>query len=117
MEAIGSGRLIAEASVELIQEYAHVNLRRGVDRPRVLRQARRLTNMLRLHSFEVDHLPLALGMLEAHPRLGARDAIHAAAGISNGLTVIISTDRDFDGLGELRRVDPADSAAFEKLLD
>jgi predicted nucleic acid-binding protein len=38
--------------------------------------------------------------------LGGRDAVHAATALRNGLTVVISPDRAFDGIPHLRRFDP-----------
>lgn len=116
MGALADGRLDAEASVELVQEYVHVNLRRGFDRDRVRRQGERLARMLRLHPFDPDHLPSILGMLGSHPQLGVRDAVHAVAGLANGVEVIVSPDRDFDGIEGLERIDPREEGALDRLL-
>jgi predicted nucleic acid-binding protein len=45
-------------------------------------------------------------LLVEHPRLSARDAIHAAVVMVRGLEAIITTDRDFDGVSGLRRLSP-----------
>jgi len=39
-------------------------------------------------------------------RLKPRDAIHAATAIESKITTIVSYDRDFDSIGELRRIEP-----------
>ena len=39
-------------------------------------------------------------------KLKSRDAIHAATAIENKITTIVSYDRDFESIGELRRIEP-----------
>lgn len=43
-----------------------------------------------------------------YPALRVRDLIHAAVMLENGLTRILSTDRHFDRLSEIERMDPRD---------
>jgi len=45
---------------------------------------------------------------ERYSGLKARDLIHAAVMLENGLTRILSTDRHFDRLAEIVRIDPHD---------
>lgn len=47
-------------------------------------------------------------LTERYPGLNARDLIHAAVMLENGLTRILSTDQHFDGLAEIERIDPHD---------
>ena len=47
-------------------------------------------------------------LAERYPGLHARDLIHAAVMLQNGLTHILSTDRHFDRLAEIERIDPND---------
>lgn len=63
--------------------------------------------------------PLAIGrdeMLEArhlveqHPVLSPRDAIHAAVALEHGLEGIVTADKAFEGIPGLRRFDPAEVA-------
>ena len=49
-------------------------------------------------------------MMEAHEFLPARDAIHAAAAQAAQVEAIISTDRHFERLPSIRRLDPIDFA-------
>ncbi|HRC85962.1 MAG TPA: type II toxin-antitoxin system VapC family toxin, partial [Thermoanaerobaculia bacterium] len=49
----------------------------------------------------------ALALLREHPRLTARDAVHAATVRNRSLAGVLSTDRHFDGLEGLARLDPA----------
>ena len=50
----------------------------------------------------------ALELLLQHSGLSPRDAIHVATMEKHGLQRILTTDRDFDALENIERVDPAD---------
>ena len=52
----------------------------------------------------------ALELLLRHPRLPARDALHAATMENRGIRRILTADRHFDRLETVERVDPADLA-------
>ncbi len=54
---------------------------------------------------EID-LSLAIELLESHPEIQTRDAIHAATMIHNGIKEIVSTDSHFDLISEIKRIDP-----------
>jgi predicted nucleic acid-binding protein len=49
-------------------------------------------------------------------RVGANDRVHVATCLANGIDTIVSADRGFDTVEQLRRVDPLDTPAVEKLL-
>lgn len=51
----------------------------------------------------LDH---ARRLLDANTRLMARDALHAAVVIGEGLDAICTYDRDFDGIPGARRIEP-----------
>ncbi len=51
-------------------------------------------------------LDIARSLLDAHPRLVARDALHAAVCLQAGLEAICSYDRDFDRIKDLKRLEP-----------
>ncbi len=103
------GLLAGEASVELIQEYAHILRRRGLDGTRVREQARDVAGLCLLHEFGEDDLRLALNLVATHPALRVRDAVHAATALRRGISIIVSPDRDFDGITGLERLDPHDA--------
>ena len=46
-----------------------------------------------------------------YPSLTARDLVHVATCVHEGITDLISPDRGFDQVAEVRRIDPADLAA------
>ncbi|MGC9334421.1 MAG: type II toxin-antitoxin system VapC family toxin [Anaerolineae bacterium] len=47
-------------------------------------------------------------LAERYPGHRARDLIHAAVMLENGLTRILSTDHHFDQMAEIERTDPRD---------
>lgn len=110
-----SGELAGEASVELVQEFAHVRIRRTGDRPGALALARAVGELCRLHGFEPPDLPLAMTLLEHHTGLQTRDAVHAATAINRGIRKILSPDRAFDAVPGLDRIDPADEGGVAAL--
>ncbi len=50
-----------------------------------------------------------------HEDLGARDAVFAALAINRGIDAILTTDRAFEGISGLERIDPADERAITRL--
>jgi uncharacterized protein len=107
LEAVGQGRLHGVTSSEVLQEVLHVRSRRMnvKDATSAVRAAAELV---------VDVLPVtrddvleACRMLEAHAALGARDALHAAVMKNSEVQLLVSVDRDFDALPELKRLEPA----------
>jgi uncharacterized protein len=54
-----------------------------------------------------EHTERALELLSKYPEISPRDAIHIATMETAGITQILSTDKDFDDLKEIRRIDPA----------
>lgn len=105
------GALAGEASVELVQEFAHVLRRRGLDGPTVREQALAVASLCSLHDFEEPDLRLALSLVASVPALGMRDAVHAATALRRGIGVIVSPDRAFDPIIGLERLDPRDAVS------
>ena len=50
-------------------------------------------------------------LVERYPDHAARDLVHVATCLHEGIREIISPDRGFDGVDGIRRIDPADFAA------
>lgn len=111
LRAARGGHIEAEASVEVVQEFAHLLLRRALERAQALEEADEVRSQCRLHPFDADVLQRALWLLGRYPALGARDAVHAATALEAGVGRIVSVDRVFDSLSELERIDPAAEAA------
>jgi uncharacterized protein len=113
--AARDGRLAGEASVEVVHELAHVLLRRGGDRARALRLASAAGELARLHEFSPSDVALVMALLSDHPALDVRDAVFAATALNRGIPLILSTDRAYDAVPGLDRIDPAAPDALERL--
>jgi len=108
LRQIDEGSLDATTSVEVVQEILHRFL--AVRRPEVgTAMARQV-----LDAF-APVLPMTHGLMrrvpslvEAYPALSARDAVHVATCIGEGIDTIVSPDRGFDQVREIRRLDPAE---------
>jgi uncharacterized protein len=106
LEAVGQGRLDGITSSEVLQEILYVRSRRVnvKDATSAVRAAADLVaDVLAVTSNDVLE---ACRLLEAHSGLSARDALHAAVMMNSQVHVLVSVDRDFDVLPELRRMDP-----------
>jgi predicted nucleic acid-binding protein len=51
-------------------------------------------------------------LVEAHPALAARDLVHVATCLQEGIRDIVSPDRGFDSVPGIRWIDPATSTRF-----
>lgn len=114
VDAARAGRIHGEGSVEIVQEYAHVLIRRGLSRPVIRDDARDVAALFRTHEFDQADLAKALALVAEHPEIGMRDAVHAATAIRRGIDLIVSPDRGFDAVHGLERLDPTE--ALERLL-
>jgi uncharacterized protein len=111
----GRGDLAAEASVELILEFAYVRRRRAATRADAAHWARRIGASCPLHAVEQTDIERALELWAEHERLDMRDAIFAAQALNRDIDAILSPDGDFDGIPGLQRIDPADAEAVAGL--
>ncbi len=113
--AIAEGTVQATTSVEAIQEFAHVRARRRsrADAAAIGRDYAELLSPL----LEVtrDHLREGLDLFERNERLGAFDAVLAAAAAQSGASALVSTDTGFDDFADVPHVTP-DAAGVVELL-
>lgn len=107
----GDGALAGEADVELLQELAHVRVRRTGDRTSTASFVRQVSSLCIVHDFGWPDLRLALTLFETHAQLDMRDAVHAATALNHGIDAIVSPDRAFDVVAGLDRIDPVDAIA------
>jgi uncharacterized protein len=102
-----SHRTTLVTNSEVLQEiiYRYFSIRKA-DTARVVYQSavRLCTEVLPVAE---EHTTRALDLLSKYPGISPRDAIHIATMESAGIKQILSTDRDFDNLREIRRMDPA----------
>jgi uncharacterized protein len=106
MTRIGDGELEATTSSEVVQEILHrfVSLRR----PEIGIAMVQLTMEVFAPVLPITHaLMRRVPELAArYPSLSARDLVHVATCIHEGISEIITPDRGFDQVVELRRIDP-----------
>ena len=85
--------------------YRYRSIKRWTDGRKVYDLARQIfPEVIPVTSEVLDH---ARHLLDANRGLAARDALHAAVVIGEGLEAICTYDRDFDGIPGVRRIEPA----------
>ena len=106
LRRVADGSLEATVNTEVVQEILYVLTRRG-------RRKEGLTLARNVEALFPDLLPVtrddireALHLLEEHPRLSVRDAVHAATMLRNGLQNVASVDADFDQILGIQRIAP-----------
>lgn len=114
LRAVGHGKLDGVTSSEVLQEILYVRARRVnvQDAANAVRAAADLV---------ADVLPVtrddvleACRLAESHSGLGARDALHAAVMRNSEIHVLVSVDRDFDVVPELKRIEPSQALALAR---
>jgi predicted nucleic acid-binding protein len=107
LERVVTGELDAVISVEVVQEILH----RFVAIRQPERGAAVARNVMDLFApvLPVTHATMRRvpDLIEAHPALAARDLIHVATCLNEGISEIVSPDRGFDDVPGIRRLDPA----------
>ncbi len=109
--AIADGDLELHASIEMVQEFAHLLRRRNHPPEQVRTEALDVADSCVLHDVESHDLRRALDLLVTCPTLHVRDALHAATALRRGLEAVLTPDQAFDSVPGLTRVDPHSFAA------
>jgi predicted nucleic acid-binding protein len=111
LRLVRTGDLDAVTSAEVVQEIAHRFL--AIGRPDVASQL--ALDVLDLFG---PVLPITHALMRRlpdlarnYPLLSARDLVHVATCIHEGINEIISPDRAFDRVAEVRRIDPTEFTA------
>ena len=112
-----SSHIRFEAPADLIREMLHHRARRLGDRAQAAADTLRVALLCVLHPVEPQDACVAAELFGNHPALSVRAALFVAFAQRHDLTTIVSTDRGFDGLPQLRRVDPGDGAAIAALAE
>ena len=115
LREVQDSRLAAEASMELIHEFAYVRLRQVGSRADAVRSAHTVRRSCSLHVVEPRDIERALDLWGEYERLDVRDAVFAAQALNREIDAILSPDRDFEGIPGLERIDPADASAVATL--
>ena len=111
-----AGDLQGEASADLLQELLHQRTRRTGDRLAAAKATRNVSKLAWWHPLEPNDVQRGIDLFETHPDLEPRDAVFAALAINRGIDAILSTDRAFDDVVGLERIDPADERAVATLV-
>jgi uncharacterized protein len=111
-----NGELRGEASTGLLQELAHQRMRRTGNRQAAAKAARNVAGLAWWHPVEPNDVHRGLDLFESHTDLGARDSVFAAVALNRGIDAILATDRAFDEVPGLERIDPADERAVAALV-
>lgn len=111
-----AGDLQGEASADLLQEFMHQRARRTGDRLGAAKAARSVATLAWWHPVEPNDAQRGIDLFETHKELSARDAVFAALAINRGIDAILATDRAFDEIDGLERIDPADERAVASLI-
>jgi len=112
MDAIGQGA-DARMSTAVLEEVWHFELSgRGDDVTGLTRAAYAVFTPL----LPVTDATVRIALDLDAARIGGNDRIHVATCLENGIDTIVTADSDFDGVRGLRRVDPLDTRAVQRLL-
>ena len=106
LSGIGDGRIDAVTSVEVVQEILHRFT--SIRSPEVGIRIARLTLDAFAPVLPITHATMrrSMDLVERYPTLSARDVIHVATCIQEGISEIVTPDRGFDQVVEIRRIDP-----------
>lgn len=114
VQALGTRSIRGETSVETLQEIVHHRRRRG-DTAATERGRQAVALCHTVHTLDTAVALAALDLIDRHPALPTRDAVHAATALTNGILTVLSADQDFDGVAGLTRIDPLDREATAAL--
>ncbi len=110
-----AGHLQGEASADLLQELVHQRARRTGDRRGAVEAARRVAKLAWWHPLEPKDVQRGIDLFERNRELDVRDAVFAALAINRGIDAILTTDRAFDEIDDLERIDPTDARTVATL--
>jgi len=113
--AIAEDRIQATTTAEVIQEFVNVRARRR-ERSDAAALGRDYAELLSpLLTITGENLQRGLTLFETSPRLGAFDAVLAAAAAKAGAAALVSADTAFADLSDISHVIP-DAAGIASLL-
>lgn len=106
LESVANGDADAAVDAEVLQEILHRY--RSIGRWAEGRKVYDLTRRIMPEVIAVTGLMLdrSRTLMESYPDIMARDALHAAAVLEVGAAGFCSFVRDFDGIREIRRIQP-----------
>jgi predicted nucleic acid-binding protein len=112
LAAVGRGALDGVTSSEVLQEILYVRSRRinMMDATKAARSAAGI--VADVLPINVDDMLDACSLLDSHPTLSVRDALHVAVMKNSRIGLLVSVDRDFDALKILKRLEPTDALSL-----
>lgn len=117
IEATTEGRIEATTSVEAIQEFVHVRARRRPREDAAALGREYATLLSPLLEVSAKSFEDGLAIYEATERLGAFDAVLAAAAIDVGASGLVSADGAFGEVPGLAHIEPTTRAIAELLRE
>jgi uncharacterized protein len=107
LQRIRTGALDAATDAEVHQEILYRYL--SVQQATRARQVSEAFQVLvpTVFPITIAEIARARELVDRYPTLPARDLLHLAAMLNNGITTIVSADRHFDVVSEIRRRDPS----------
>lgn len=111
LRRVAAGTIPGVTSAEVIQEIVHrfVHAQQSAHGAEVAAHTLSLFSpVIPITHAVVDRLP---GLIARYPRMAARDLVHLATCLEEGIDRIITPDRAFDAVAELTRIDPTDAVA------
>ena len=102
--------------MDLLQEFAHQRMRRTGDRPEVAQATRNVAKLVWWHPIEINDAQRGIDLFETYANLDARGAVFAGLALNHGIDAILATDRAFDEVRGLERIDPTDEPAVATLV-
>lgn len=110
LQRVGDGDLDGVISVEVIQEIVHRFARIGrseIGHAQAIEAMDLFAPVLPVTHALIRRVP---ELAARYPSLDSRDVVHLATCVHEGITTIISPDRAFDQVAEVRRIDPSEFA-------
>jgi len=106
LERIKTGEITVAASTEVLQEIMHRYV--SLKMPLIAEEACAAVKDLckEILPVTLSDIEKALGLLKTYPSINARDAVHAATMLNNGLGSILSADPHFDIIKGIKRIGP-----------
>ncbi len=113
--AVADRRIEATTTVEAIQEFVHVRAQRRERSDAVALGCDYADLLAPLMTVTAEHLRRGLSLFERADRLGAFDAVLAAAALDSGASALVSADAAFTAVPGLRHGVPDERGVAELL--
>lgn len=117
LSAVADGKLDAVVSVETIQEIVNVLSRRNGDRAAAVRFASSVASANQLIGAIEQDVPDFLEFASRYSGIGARDALILAGAVNAGVSNVVTSDKRFADVSEVKVIRLSDKAAIQSLVE